>query len=48
VWYQPDPEGEWVPVVVERGQRDVGRMGVRRQELQLSFTHAAPEVAQGQ
>jgi hypothetical protein len=48
VWYQPDPEGEWIAVVVERGQRDVGRMGVRRQELQISFTHAAPEVAQGQ
>jgi hypothetical protein len=48
VWYQPDPEGEWVPVVVERGQRDVGRLGVRRQELQLSLVHAATEAAQGQ
>jgi hypothetical protein len=47
-WYQPEPGGEWVPIMVERGTRDVGRMGVRRQEVVLNFTTATPEWAQGQ
>lgn len=47
-WYQPEPDGDWVPIVVERGSRDVGRFGVRRQEVVLNFTTATPEWAQGQ
>jgi hypothetical protein len=47
-WYQPQPGAEWVPIIVERGTRDVGRMGVARQEVAISFSVAAPEWAQGQ
>lgn len=47
-WYQPDPESEWVPIMIPRETRDVGRMGVRRQEVPLNFTTATPEWAQGQ
>jgi hypothetical protein len=47
-WAILEPEGEWVPIVIERGSRDVGRLGVRRQEVVLNFTTASPEWAQGQ
>lgn len=47
-WVMLEPGGEWVPIVVERGSRDVGRMGVRRQEVALNFQLAMPEWAQGQ
>ncbi len=48
-WYQPGgPDTEWIPILVERGQRDVGRIGVARQEVPISFQVAAPEWAQGQ
>lgn len=47
-WYQPKPGAEWVPIIVERGTRDVGRMGVARQEVAISFALASPEYSQGQ
>ena len=47
-WAQLEPGGPWVAIVVERGSRDVGRMGVVRNELSLSFSVAAPEFSQGQ
>ena len=47
-WVQLVPGGEWVPIVVERGTREVGRMGVLKNEVPISFQLAAPEWAQGQ
>jgi hypothetical protein len=34
--------------VVERGQREVGRMGVLKNEVTVSFSLALAEFAQGQ
>ncbi len=47
-WAILEPGGEWVPIVIPRGDREIGRLGVRRQELSLSFSTATPEWAQGQ
>ncbi|MGI4736108.1 MAG: hypothetical protein ACRYG7_13105 [Janthinobacterium lividum] len=47
-WYQPVVGGEWVAILVEKGTRDVGRMGVARNEVPISFTEALPRYAQGQ
>lgn len=47
-WAQLEPGGEWLPIVIPRGDRDVARVGIRRQELVLNFSLAAPEWAQGQ
>jgi hypothetical protein len=47
-WVQLEPGGEWVPIFIPRGDRDVARVGIRRQELVLNFSLAAPEWAQGQ
>ena len=47
-WYQPTPSSDWVAITIEGGQRDVGRMGVLRNELAISFTEAAPQYVQGQ
>lgn len=47
-WAQLEPGGEWLPILIPRGERDVARVGVRRQELVLNFSLAAPEWAQGQ
>lgn len=40
--------GQWLPIVVERGTREVGRLGVLKNEVPISFQLAAPEWAQGQ
>lgn len=40
--------GVWVPIVVERGSREVGRLGVLKNEVSLSFQLAMSEWAQGQ
>jgi hypothetical protein len=47
-WVQLVPGGEWLPIVVERGQREVGRMGVLKNEVTVSFSLALAEFAQGQ
>ena len=47
-WFKPEPAGPWVPIIIERGSREVGRLGVLRNELPLSFQIAMPEWAQGQ
>lgn len=47
-WVQLELGGEWLPIVLPRGDRDVATMGIRRQELVLNFSLAAPEWAQGQ
>jgi hypothetical protein len=47
-WVQLERGGEWLPILVERGSRDVGRMGVARQEVAISFSLATAEYAQGQ
>jgi hypothetical protein len=47
-WVQLERGGEWVPILVERGSRDVGRLGVARQEVAISFSLATAEYAQGQ
>jgi hypothetical protein len=48
-WVQLEPGGEWLPIVLPRGDRsEIARIGVRRQELVLNFSLAAPEWAQGQ
>jgi hypothetical protein len=47
-WAQLEPGGDWLPIVIPRGDRDVARVGIRRQELILNFSLAAPEWAQGQ
>ena len=48
VWYKPMPGGPWVAVTREPGSFPAGRLGVARQQVLVSFTHAAPEWAQGQ
>lgn len=48
VWYRPKPAGPWVPVTLEGGSFPAGRMGLLKQQVNISFTQAAPEWAQGQ
>jgi hypothetical protein len=48
VWYQPAPDGEWVPVTLEGGSFPVRRMGVGRIEVSITMTEAKPHWAQGQ
>lgn len=47
-WVQMELGGEWLPIVLPRGDRDVATRGIRRQELVLNFSLAAPEWVQGQ
>jgi hypothetical protein len=48
VWYQPEPDGEWVPVTLQGGQFPVRRMGLARTEVSLTFTESRAAYVQGQ
>lgn len=49
VWYMPDVgSGVWVPVTIEPGTFPAGRLGSARQQVNISFTEAAPQYVQGQ
>ncbi|MBO2010876.1 hypothetical protein [Hymenobacter negativus] len=48
VWYQPVLDGPWVPVTLDSGSFAAGRLGVRRKEISITFTEAAPAFSQGQ
>jgi len=47
-WYQPEPDGPWVPIVLEAGTFPAYRAGVHRYEFTISFTVAQPVTVQGQ
>jgi len=46
-WAQLVPGGDWVAIVVERGNREVGRLGVAKNEVQLSFQEQCPSGRRG-
>ncbi|WP_324671047.1 hypothetical protein [Hymenobacter sp. GOD-10R] len=47
-WYQPDPEGPWVPITLGSGSFPLYREGVRKYEFSINFTEAAAVAVQGQ
>ncbi|WP_400190676.1 hypothetical protein [Hymenobacter sp. B81] len=47
-WYQPDPLGPWVPIVLGSGSVPAYREGRRRYEFTISFSEAISQPVQGQ